>query len=143
MKALQELLPENHIKVIDHAENWEQAVEMASEPLIKENLISHVYVENMISNVQENGPYMVLTDYFALMHAKPGEGVNQKSMSLLVTENEIDLEGKPVKVFLILAAEDSQSHLKSLQEVMAIFMDENKYQTILNGQKEDIIKLFN
>ncbi|AEB31189.1 PTS family L-ascorbate (L-asc) porter component IIA (plasmid) [Carnobacterium sp. 17-4] len=143
MKDLQELLSENHIKVIDYVENWKQAVEIASEPLIKENLISHIYVENMISSVQDNGPYMVLTDYFALMHAKPGEGVNQQSMSLLVTRNEIDLEGKPVKIFLILAAEDSQSHLKGLQDVIAIFMDKNKYQTILNGQKKDIIELFN
>lgn len=143
MKDLQELLSENHIKVIDYVKNWKQAVEIASEPLIKENLISHIYVENMISSVQDNGPYMVLNDYFALMHAKPGEGVNQQSMSLLVTENEIDLEGKPVRIFLILAAEDSQSHLKSLQDVIAIFMDENKYQTILKGQKKDIIELFN
>lgn len=143
MKDLQELLSEKHIKVIDYVKNWKQAVEIASEPLIKENLISHIYVENMISSVQDNGPYMVLTDYFALLHAKPGEGVNQQSMSLLVTGNEIDLEGKPVKIFLILAAEDSQSHLKSLQDVIAIFMDENKYQTILNGPKEDITELFN
>lgn len=143
MNDLQELLPESHIKVIEHIDNWKQAVEIASEPLLKNKLITSKYIKNMILSVEKNGPYMVLTDYFALMHAKPGEGVNVQSMSLLVTKNEVDLEGKPVKIFLVLAAKDNQSHLESLQDIMAIFMDDDKYQVILNGEKEDIINLFN
>lgn len=143
MNDLQELLPESHIKVIEHIDNWKQAVEIASEPLLKNKLITSKYIKNMILSVEKNGPYMVLTDYFALMHAKPGEGVNVQSMSLLVTKNKVDLEGKPVKIFLVLAAKDNQSHLESLQDIMAIFMDDDKYQVILNGEKEDIINLFN
>lgn len=143
MNALQKLLPEDHIKVIEHIDNWKQAINVACDPLLKNNLITDKYIENMILSVEKNGPYMVLTDYFALMHAKPGEGVNRQSMSLLVTGNEVDLEGKPVKIFLILAAKDNQSHLESLQDVMAIFMDDNNYQAVLNGQKQDIINLFN
>ncbi len=143
MSTLQELLPEKHIQVFDNVNGWKKAVELASKPLLEENLITPDYVENMIKSVEINGPYMVIADYFALMHAKPGEGVKQQSMSLLVTKNEIDLEGKPVKIFLILAATDSQSHLKSLQDLMTIFMDEDKYQTILNGEKKDITNLFN
>lgn len=143
MNDLQELLPESHIKVIEHIDNWKQAVEIASEPLLKNKLITSKYIKNMILSVEKNGPYMVLTDYFALMHAKPGEGVNVQSMSLLVTKNEVDLEGKPVKIFLVLAAKDNQSHLESLQDIMAIFMDDDKYQVILNGEKKDIVNLFN
>ncbi|EQC79937.1 PTS system, mannitol-specific IIA component [Enterococcus sp. HSIEG1] len=115
---------------------------MASQPLLNEKAIDQQYVANMIHSVEENGPYMVLADYFALMHARPGEGVFHQGMSLLVTKNEIDLAGKSVRIFLVLAAKDNQSHLESLQEIMEVFMDQEKYQLILNGDKEQICQLF-
>ena len=86
---------------------------------------------------------MVLADYFALMHARPGEGVNQQSMSLLVVKEPVDMLDKPVKIFLVLAAKDNQSHLESLQRIMTIFMDTQKYQMILEGNKAEITELFN
>ena len=141
MSRIDPLLAKEQIQVIDTVENWETAVEIASEPLLKSKMIAHTYLDNMIKSVEEHGPYMVLTDYFALMHAKPGVGVNEQSMSLLVVKNAVDMKEKAVKIFLILAAKDSESHLEKLQEIMSIFMDEVKYQTILSGNKEKIIQL--
>ena len=92
-------LPKKHIKVIEQASDWKSAVLLASQPLLKEKLITQEYIDNMIASVHEHGPYMVLTDYFALMHAKAGVGVNEQSMSLLVTKSQVDMEGKPIKIF--------------------------------------------
>lgn len=119
-----------------------KAVEIASNPLLKNKMITHTYLENMIRSVEENGPYMVLADYFALMHAKPGLGVNEQSMSLLVVKDAVDMKGKPIHIFLVLAAKNHESHLERLKDIMEIFMDNEKYQTILSGNKETIIQLF-
>lgn len=140
---IQNMLTKDHIQVVDRMSNWQEAVDLASQPLLDKELITQTYVDNMKKSVVDNGPYMVLTDYFALMHAKAGEGVKTQSMSLLVTKEEVSLEGKPVKIFLVLAAENSESHLESLQSIMSVFMDETKYQTIISGNKEAINKLFN
>lgn len=142
MTQLMNYLPKEHIQVKDTISTWQEAVKLASQPLLEEKRITPVYVKNMIESVYENGPYMVLADYFALMHAKPGIGVCKQSMSLLVTKNKVDLDGKPIKIFLVLAATDSASHLESLQEIMEVFMDEEKYQLILKGNLTDIIQLF-
>lgn len=142
MKVLNKLLPENHIQVVESMDDWEQAVTIAASPLLEEGFITTDYLKNMLESVKKNGPYMVLTDYFALMHAKPGIGVNQQGMSLLVTKHAVDLEGKAVKIFLVLAAKDNESHLASLQDIMKIFMDEQHYQVILQGNREKIIELF-
>lgn len=136
------LLEENNIQVIDKTINWEKALEIASDPLIKSRTITKKYVENMIESVKKNGPYMVLNDYFALMHVRPGDGVEKLGMSLLVLKNSVDLGGKPVKIFLVLAALDNKSHLDSLKSIMSVFMDINSYQTILEGNKEKILTLF-
>lgn len=123
MINLKKLLLEDHIETTNQILTWQEAVQLASQPQLNEKAIDQQYVTNMIHSVEENGPYMVLADYFALMHARPGEGVFHQGMSLLVTKNEIDLAGKPVRIFLVLAAKDSQSHLESLQEIMEVFMD--------------------
>lgn len=137
------ILPEDQIQVIESVESWQQAVQIASQPLLKKNLIKPEYIEAMIDSVNEHGPYMVIADYFALMHARPGEGVNKQSMSLLVMKESVDMLGKAVKLLLILAAKDNESHLESLQTIMTIFMDNQNYQMVLNGNKQKIISLFN
>lgn len=136
------LFNENNIQVIDDADNWQLALKQASDPLLKEKIITPKYVKNMIESIKINGPYMVLADYFALMHARPGEGVNRLGMSLLVSRKPIDLEGKPVKIFLVMAAVDNTSHLESLKKVISIFMDTKSYQTILGANKNEIIAMF-
>lgn len=136
------MFSENNIQVIAQAPNWLAAVQQASQPLLETKVITEQYVTNMIASVKQNGPYMVLADYFALMHARPGVGVNEMGMSLLISKEPVDLVGKPVKIFLIMAAIDNTSHLKSLQKIMSVFMDDQAYQTILSGDKEQIIKLF-
>ncbi|HIY93072.1 MAG TPA: PTS sugar transporter subunit IIA [Candidatus Companilactobacillus pullicola] len=140
---LKSILSKNSIQVVDSVSDWQDALKKASQPLLDSGVITGEYVSNMIKSVQDNGPYMVLTDYFALMHARPGEGVSQNGMSLLVTRNQVDLEGKPIKIFLVMAATDNTSHLKSLQNVMSVFMDQKAYQTILDGNRDKIIELFN
>ncbi|HCM87138.1 MULTISPECIES: PTS sugar transporter subunit IIA [Enterococcus] len=136
------ILPKDQIQVAETIENWQQAVKLASEPLLKQGFITQEYIQSMINSVKEHGPYMVIADYFALMHTRPGEGVIQQSMSLLVVKEPVDMMNKPVKIFLILAAKDNQSHLESLQKIMTIFMDTQKYQVILSGNKAEITNLF-
>lgn len=137
-----QLLTDKTIQVVNEAPTWQSAVETASKPLIESGTITQKYIDNMITSVKDNGPYMVLSDYFALMHARPGEGVNKLGMSLLVSKEPVDLEGKPVKIFFILAAVDNVSHLQSLQQIMSVFMDDDSYQLILNGNKKEIVNLF-
>ena len=133
---------DQNIQIREQVSSWQEALKIASKPLLDSHKITNTYVKNMAKSVKENGPYMVLTDYFALMHARPGEGVNQIGMSLLVLKHPVDLEGKPVKIFLVMAARDNSSHLNALKRIMNILMNNKSFNTILNGNKKEIIDLF-
>ena len=63
-------------------------------------------------------------------------------ISLLVVKDDVDIKEKPIHIFLVLAAKNHESHLERLKDIMEIFMDNEKYQTILSGNKETIIQLF-
>ena len=95
----------------------------------------------MINAVEEYGPYMVLTDNFALMHARPEDGVNETSMALLVSENKLDMKGKPVKLFLILAAADDNSHIEALSEITELLSEPFNFELFMRGDKKEILEL--
>lgn len=118
--------------------DWEKAVQVASEPLIEEGLIKKKYVKAMIESVHENGPYIVLKDFFALPHAQAGVGVNELGMSLLTLDEPVDLVGNPVKVLVVLAAVDSDSHLEALTELSTLLMDDEIYEEFISGDLEKI-----
>lgn len=138
---LKEYLPREHMQSVVKVTSWEEAIEVAAQPLLKDKVIEETYIQNMIQSVKDNGPYIVLNDYFALPHAKAGEGVNQVGMALLTVNEPVDLKGKPVKIFLVLAAVDSSAHLEALSEISELLMDEKVYDVFLSGDLEKIIKI--
>lgn len=140
---LGQLLTEERIRHVAEVDSWQKAVELASTPLLQDNSIENTYVDNMKKSVIDNGPYMVLADYFALMHAKPGEGVNEMSLSMLVSDREVNMEGIPVKIFLILAAKDNESHIAALSQITTILMNEEYFKVFLSGDITEILNVIN
>src|SRR5690625_1942846 len=119
---LREYLTKETMQHADKMEDWEKAIAFAADPLLKKGVIEKSYIQEMINSVEANGPYIVLKDYFALPHAKAGKGVNEVGLALLTLDEPVDLKGNPVKVFLVLAAVDSTSHLEALSEVSELLM---------------------
>lgn len=135
---LRDFLPKENILVIDKLDDWQLAVKIGSLPLLEKGNISFSYINNMIKSVDDIGPYMVIDEYFALMHAKPGDGVLKQGISLLIVKEPVDLAGKPVKIFLILAAEDAEKHLNILQQIVELLMNRDNYNILLSANKDQI-----
>ena len=140
---LKDLITKDKINVVKHVENWQKAIELAAQPLIQDHSIEPSYITAMINNVKEHGPYIVLDDYFALPHAKVDVGVNKLGMSLLVVKDEVDLLGRPVNVFLILATVDSTSHLNALATLSEILNDRKNIEIFRSGDKKNILEIIN
>lgn len=135
---IREMLPKRRMKHVESVTSWEEAIKVASQPLLEEGIIEESYIAAMIESVHQNGPYIVLKDYFALPHAKAGSGVHEKGMALLTIDEPVDLEGNPVKVFLVLAAVDSNSHLEALAEMSTLLMDDAIYEVFISGDLDEI-----
>ncbi|WP_409482459.1 PTS sugar transporter subunit IIA [Helcococcus ovis] len=138
---LSELLNENRVTKIKEVNDWKVAIAEASKPLIDDKSIDESYVELMINSVLEYGPYIVLEDGFAMPHANGGKGVNKLSVSIMALENPVDLLGKSVRVFLVLATTDSKTHLRALSALSKILEDEENIKILETGDYEKIINL--
>lgn len=138
-KMLSELLTKDKIKIVDICENWQSAIKEAANVLLEKGEIEDSYVNAMIQSLVDHGPYIVLDDYLALAHARPEDGVNELSMSLLKISKGFDLLGKEVKLLIVLAASDNEKHIKALSSLTDLFMDKKNIDIILNTNDIDVI----
>lgn len=140
---LKELINAERVNIIKSVRDWKEAIKIASKPLLEDNSIEELYIENMIRSVEKYGPYIVLADRFALPHASSKEGVNKLAMSLLIVEDEVDLLGKPVNIFMVLAAVDNTTHIRALASLSEMMYEEENVKLIINGDKSSILELIN
>lgn len=144
---LSEVLTEDMIKFSHNSDlSWQDAIKLSAQPLIEAHKISPKYVEAIISNVNENGPYINIGPEIALAHARPDQGVKKLGMSLLLLDHDINLvdDKHKIKLIIVLAAADATSHLKALSELAQILGNKDDVNLIMKAKKsseiEDLIK---
>ncbi|WP_281658998.1 BglG family transcription antiterminator [Halobacillus sp. Cin3] len=115
---LDQLIPIHHINLRSAVSSWEQAVEIASEPLIEEGYVERRYVDKMVHHI-ERDPYIIIAPHFAIPHAAPEDGVIKTGMSLLKVEQGVSFnEEETVHVIVVIAAEDKKKHMNGLMQLM-------------------------
>ncbi|PWW29398.1 BglG family transcriptional antiterminator [Cytobacillus oceanisediminis] len=123
---LNEVLTPDKIQFADSADSWQEALKKASQPLLEDKSISQGYIDAMIKNVNEMGPYIVIAPGIALPHARPEAGVNKLGMSFLQLKESCSFSEKPehqVTLFFVLAAIDNETHLKALSQLSKMLSD--------------------
>ena len=125
---MEELIQKENIAVNIEVENWEEAIKSVGNLLINSNQIKDEYVNSMINSVKELGPYIVLSQGFALAHAAPNiETVNVPSLAIVTLKTPVKFgsPNDPVKVLMCLACTDKATHLDLLSKAAKKLMQEN------------------
>lgn len=137
------LRPEN-IQVVDSVANWEDAIRISLKPLIEGGYAEPRYADNIIADTRELGPYYVLTEDVALIHARPEEGAIKKQMAVTLVHRPVTFpEGSfPVRLLFALSAEDSHSHIEVIKMLASICMEEFRVEDLATCETpEEIYRL--
>ena len=125
---MEDLIKKENINVNIDAEHWEDAIRKAGQLLIDSKRIEEDYINSMIDSVKELGPYIVLSQGFALAHAAPSETtVHEPSLSLITLKEPVRFgsPNDPVKVVMCLACRDKATHVDLLSKVAKKLIKEN------------------
>ncbi|MDM8102775.1 BglG family transcription antiterminator [Oceanobacillus oncorhynchi] len=146
--VLNQLLTEEMIQISNRIDSWQQAIQIAAEPLIQHDYIEERYVEAMITNIKNIGPYIVLAPKVAIPHARPEDGVRQVGMSLLkidyATSFSEEDEDKDVNLIFVIAAVDNETHLKALSQLTELLEDEEAVEQIIEASStKEILPFIN
>ncbi|WP_027408844.1 PTS sugar transporter subunit IIA [Anoxybacteroides tepidamans] len=136
---LNDLLPPSHIQFVDNVSDWKHAIEVAAQPLLNNDYITGEYIEAMVRNVIEMGPYIVIAPGIALPHARPEQGVKRLGMSFLKIQNGCSFSERQehkVHIVIVLAASDDHSHLKALSELAQLLGNKDALPLLLKADNE-------
>ncbi|WP_308644289.1 PTS sugar transporter subunit IIA [Oceanotoga sp.] len=142
---MNEIIPLQNIKTNINAENWEQAVRISGELLLKNKSIKENYILKMIENVKKYGPYIVISPGIALAHAESSDDVLKNDISMIILKNAVKFGNKandPVKIIISFSAKESKSHLKILSKLSEIMDNKDFYKKITNINKSEEIYTF-
>ncbi|UOQ95438.1 BglG family transcription antiterminator [Halobacillus shinanisalinarum] len=144
---LNELLTDQTIQFKDSVPSWEEAITFAAQPLIDQHSIHSHYVDAMIENVKELGPYIVIAPRIAIPHARPDTGVERLGMSLLRLREPVYFSNKEkhrAQLIIVLAAIDNQTHLKALAQLTEVLSNEENVNQLIEAHDSDsVIQLIN
>jgi mannitol PTS system EIIA component len=130
----------NNVNFLDAVTSWEEAIKVAARPLLEKGSITPKYVQEMIDNVNINGPYIVIAPGIAMPHARNNGGVLKTGMSFLKLKNPVLFpEGKEVNILFVLAAEDSSGHLELISDLSSLLIDEDLMSKLKNANSEEEI----
>jgi len=133
--VLNELITHDNVQLMERASDWQEAIRLAARPLEVTGAIETRYVETMIDNVEQHGPYIVLMPDVAIPHARPEDGVRELGMSVLkLTEPVVFPTDKPVRLFFVLAAIDQTTHLKALAQLTELLGNGTDLSEVLHAE---------
>lgn len=138
---LSQVLDENRIRKIKKVSDWKEAINIGSEILLKEASIEKSYVEDMIESIEKVGPYVVISDGIAMPHAKYKYNVSKVDISILIIEEAVDMEGKDIDTFIILANLDNNDHIQMLSVLTDILNDKKSMEILKTADYKKVNKM--
>ena len=130
---LKDMVSEKLIRLQIEADNWEDAVRQAAQPLVDENKAKMSYVDDIIKGVKEMGPYIVLTKHVALPHARPESGALENAIGVATLKTPVEFgneENDPVKYMFCLCDTGNSEHLNALAELAGLFEDKDFFELL-------------
>lgn len=135
---------QENIQIIDECNSWEEAIQLAAQPLLKKKLINQNYVDSMINAVNDYGTYMVMTPNTAYVHAGVNDGIFQNCTAILVIKKPVIFaytNSKLVSNIVILGIKDKREN--DLLNIAYIFEKEENIKLLCSSDitKEAIINM--
>ncbi|GAB4583361.1 PTS sugar transporter subunit IIA [Nocardia sp. IFM 10818] len=125
MTSLVDLLPSEAIDLHGSAPDWRAGIAAAGELLVATGVATGEYTAEMIRNVEENGPYIVITPGFAFAHARPSPAVNRTGMSWVRLSEPVEFgsPNDPVDLIVALAATDAGVHTDAMAALAKVLLE--------------------
>ncbi len=142
---MKEMLKLENVQILQSVKDWEQSVYVAVQPLVDGRYAEARYIDGIIANAKELGPYFVLCPDLALLHARPEQGALKQQLAVTVLREPVRFkeEGPDVRLLVTLVATDPDSHIDVMRQLAMMFGDPNNIAKVVQAASEqEIYNLF-
>lgn len=126
MEDLKDLLPVEAVRLDVRAADWREAIGAAGRLMVETGATTDEYTREMVANVEENGPYIVIAPGVAFAHSRPSPAVLSTGMSWVRLAEPVEFgheSNDPVTLVVALAAKDSAAHTSAMASLARLLGD--------------------
>lgn len=124
--SIAEELSDTGIVVGAAAADWQEAITLAGDALVRSGIATDAYTLEMIDAVRKLGPYIVIAPGIAIAHSRPSPAVLKTGISWVQLAEPVAFgnpKNDPVSLIIGLAANDSDGHLALMSSLAAVLMN--------------------
>ncbi len=139
-RVLTQLLTADRIALDVRASDWEEAVRASGDLLVQTGAATSEYIEAMVRNVREIGPYIVIAPGVAMPHARPEDGSIEVAISMVRLSTPVAFghqANDPVDLVFALAAVDSEAHLTAIVQLSEFLGDQARVEALRRAASPD------
>ena len=138
---LKDIMYRDHLIRIDKDIMWDEAIRLASVPLLKANIITENYINEMIVLVRDYGPYIVIKNRIAIAHAKTEAGANALGTALLINKKNIQFEDDlNIHYLFVISSSNPKEHLQILKDISMLASDDIDLNALLDKNVDEIME---
>ena len=138
---LKDIMYRDHLIRIDKDIMWDEAIRLASVPLLKTNIITENYINEMIGLVRDYGPYIVIKNRIAIAHAKTEAGANALGTALLINKKNIQFEDDlNIHYLFVISSSNPKKHLQILKDISMLASDDIDLNALLDKNVDEIME---
>lgn len=138
---LKDIMYRDHLIRIDKDIMWDEAIRLASVPLLKTNIITENYINEMIGLVRDYGPYIVIKNRIAIAHAKTEAGANALGTALLINKKNIQFEDDlNIHYLFVISSSNPKEHLQILNDISMLASDDIDLNALLDKNVDEIME---
>ncbi|WP_321970618.1 PTS sugar transporter subunit IIA [Paratractidigestivibacter sp.] len=141
MNSMSSMLKRENVQIVEKVSDWQESVHVAVQPLVDQGYVEYAYLEGIIQNAIEYGPYFVICPDLALLHARPDQGVIKRQLAVTVLREPVRFkeEGPDVRLLVTLAATDADGHIEVMRQLATMFGEPENITKICEAQTADEI----
>ena len=129
------LLPDERIQITREMPDWQNAIRMASAPLLDNGFINRNYIEKAIDMVETDKRFIMIADGVIIAHAGVDDGVYSMGMSFLKLPEKLSFNGyMDADIIVVLATPDKTRHLPALYQLFDLLEDEGNISAMRRAQ---------
>ena len=124
-----------NVQICEKANDWRQAIKISVQPLEQGGYVKSCYKDGIIETVEKLGPYIMIADEIAMPHARPEQGAIETQIGITLFREGVRFDGKETaaRLFVTLAAKDSDSHVDALVKISELLSDDETVEEILEA----------
>lgn len=133
LPSLTYYLKPKYVKVVEKVANWQEALEIACQPLLEDQVVLEEFVQDCEKQIGQSEFYGFLGEKMAIPHTRPENGILKDGVSFLVLKEPVEFpNGQQINFIVPLAFYNLTRHLRAINQLANLSSQKDLIQQMIS-----------